>query len=128
MKNWKIYGSITVVLLLIFLLCYAAMSFSYSNGERSGVVSKFSRKGLMFKTWEGELNQGSISDGGIPKVWEFSVVDSDVIEQVKASARKGDRVTLVYKEFLFINPATRSTKYLIVDVLNANGVSVGDAK
>ena len=31
------------------------MSWNYSSGERAGWVQKFSRKGWICKTWEGEL-------------------------------------------------------------------------
>ena len=55
----KIIISIFLVLALIiagyFTFIYYA---SYSEGYRAGELIKFSKKGLLFKTWEGELSQG----------------------------------------------------------------------
>jgi hypothetical protein len=34
---------------------WLALNWSYSRGERSGFVQKFSEKGWICKTWEGEL-------------------------------------------------------------------------
>ena len=124
MKKFKIYGGITIVVLFICFLMYSLMTFSYSEGERSGVVVKFSHKGMIFKSWEGDLNQGSIADGGIPKVWEFSVTDEGIVEKIKVAERKGSRITLVYNQYLISNPTSRSTNYVIVDVLDGDGVSV----
>lgn len=53
----------------------------FSEGYRSGELIKFSRKGVLAKTWEGELSQG-ISGA---QIFEFSVEDSktQVIENLK---------------------------------------------
>lgn len=128
MKNAKWYGIGLGVLLLVVFLVYSIMTFSYSDGERSGVVIKFSNKGMMIKTWEGELSQGSMMEGGVPKVWEFSVVDQDIVDKVKIAARQGNRATLVYEQYLFPNPFTRSTNYVLIDVLDESGTSLEGAQ
>ena len=45
-------------------------NFTMSDGVRSGVLSKFSNKGYIFKTWEGELNEGF----GATKFFQFSLI------------------------------------------------------
>lgn len=58
----------------------------YSQGDRVGVVYKFSRKGIICKTWEGEMNLGGMrqqSDANgnsqtVPNVWAFTVRDEDL--------------------------------------------------
>ena len=40
---------------LLALYFWAALSWSYSSGERAGWVQKLSNKGWLCKTWEGEL-------------------------------------------------------------------------
>jgi hypothetical protein len=63
----------------------------YSDGERVGTIQKFSRKGLIAKTWEGEMLLGGLkrktvsgtdSNGGstsstsmVANVFEFTVED-----------------------------------------------------
>jgi hypothetical protein len=50
------------LLLLIVIAFFGYFSFicfiPYSEGDRSGELIKFSRKGVVFKTWEGEMSQG----------------------------------------------------------------------
>ena len=81
------------------LLCvayvWAAWSFSYSEGDRAGYVQKFSRKGWICKTWEGELAMANLP-GAMPEVWRFTVHDADVAARVNSVM--GRRVTLHYAE------------------------------
>ena len=42
-------------LILFAAYIWLAFQYSYSDGERAGFVQKFSRKGWLCKTWEGEL-------------------------------------------------------------------------
>jgi len=96
-------GGIVVVLLLVVAAAVAAcvlytvvvLHWSYSEGERAGILQKFSRKGWVCKTWEGELAM-SIVPGVTPTIWDFSVRDARVAEQLRAAV--GKRVTLHYSE------------------------------
>ena len=51
--------AVTIGLIGYTLFIY---NFTLSDGVRSGVLSKFSNKGILFKTWEGELNEGFVGD------------------------------------------------------------------
>jgi hypothetical protein len=51
--------SLIVGLWLFYLICGLA----YSDGTRSGVLTKVSRKGYVFKTYEGEMNIGGFNQG-----------------------------------------------------------------
>ena len=68
---------------------------SYSDGERVGIVQKFSRKGWVCKTWEGELNM-VVLPGGIPEKFFFTVWDDTVASAINRSV--GKRVSLHYDE------------------------------
>jgi hypothetical protein len=65
-----------------------------SEGIRSGELIRLSHKGVIIKTWEGELSQG-ISGA---QIFKFSVLDSDkeVIENMKTL--QGQYVKLTYVE------------------------------
>lgn len=71
------------------------LHWSYSEGERAGILQKFSHKGWVFKTWEGELAM-SIVPGVTPTIWDFSVRDSRIADEM--SAALGKRVALHYTE------------------------------
>ena len=44
---------------------YYLYTANYSEGSRSGRLIKISKKGVLFKTWEGQLDVGGISGGGV---------------------------------------------------------------
>lgn len=96
-------GGIVLALLLVVAVVVAAfvlytlfvLHWSYSDGERAGILQKFSRKGWVCKTWEGELAM-SIVPGVTPTIWDFSVRDGRVAQQMNAAV--GKRVTLHYTE------------------------------
>lgn len=87
----------TLALLLVLVVGYLAvvLNWAYSEGERSGIVQKFSRKGWLFKTWEGELAMTTVP-GVAPVIWTFTVRDDEAVVQV--SAALGKRVVLHYTE------------------------------
>jgi hypothetical protein len=72
-----------------------ALNWSYSSGERAGWVQKFSHKGWICKTWEGELALVSLPGSSVEK-FEFTVTDDAVA--AKVSAVMGKRVSLHYEE------------------------------
>ncbi len=88
-------GAVAVALLAIGLYTWATLSWSYSDGERAGYVQKFSRKGWLCKTWEGELAMVSIP-GSMPEKFYFSVRDATVAEQINRTI--GQRVALSYQQ------------------------------
>ena len=87
---------ILISALILGIAAYFAFVYyvPFSEGYRSGELIKFSRKGVIAKTWEGEISQG-ISGA---QIFEFSVQDSeeDVIEQL--IKLQGKYVKVTYKE------------------------------
>jgi len=95
-RLWLVLLALVVIPLALFTLYVGlAFSWSYSDGERAGIVQKFSRKGWVCKTYEGELAM-SIVPGVTPTIWDFSVRDERVIPQL--SQALGKRVVLHYTE------------------------------
>ena len=91
---WLLLG-IGVVVLLAAGYLWAVLNWAYSDGERSGVLQKLSRKGWLVKTWEGELAMTTVS-GVAPVIWTFTVRDKTAAAQV--SAALGKRVVVHYTE------------------------------
>lgn len=81
-----------VALTLYTLVMY---NWSYSQGERSGILRKFSKKGWICKTWEGELAMTTVP-GVMPELWAFTVRNDSVARTVTAAL--GREVVLHYSE------------------------------
>jgi hypothetical protein len=80
---------------LAALWTWLTLSWAYSDGERAGVLQKFSRKGWLCKTEEGEIAQYLVA-GISPQLWQFSVRDKTVGAQLDRAV--GHRVQLHYTE------------------------------
>lgn len=87
--------ALAVLIAVVALWTWLAFSWSYSEGERAGVLQKFSRKGWICKTYEGELAQYVV--GGVaPQIWYFSTRDEALAMQLFKVV--GERVQIHYQE------------------------------
>ena len=88
---------IGVLLLGLLLAGYIAIvtNWSYSTGERAGWVQKFSNKGWLCKTWEGELALVSLPGTSVEK-FLFTVRDDGVAASINKVV--GQRVSLHYEQ------------------------------
>jgi hypothetical protein len=95
-----------------------ALNYAYSTGERAGYVQKFSKKGWVCKTWEGEMAVVNLP-GAIPEVFVFSVRDDAVAQQV--SATMGERVVLRYDQHLGVPSCVAETSYFVTSARSKEG-------
>lgn len=113
----KVLISIVTGAVLFFALYYVAVYYiSFSEGYRAGELVKISRKGIIFKTWEGRLSQG-ISD---ELQFEFSVEDKnkDIIEQL--INLQGKKIKVKYIERFGTFPWLGDTHYFVKEVVKAD--------
>jgi len=109
----KILGVILATIVLLAIIWYTFLYFAtYSDGYRSGELIKFSSKGYIVKTWEGEISQG-ISGA---QIFSFSVLDEEeeVINHLKEY--QGQYVKLKYEERFGTFFFWGDTKYFITEV------------
>lgn len=92
----------------------------YGEGQRIGKLYKVSEKGLLFKTYEGELSlelMTANSNGNmVNKIFNFSVVDPTMALQLEEAVKRPESVTLLYEEFLLRGYKYGNTRYTIVGV------------
>lgn len=86
-----------LAIIVLAMLAYTPLVlwWSYSEGERVGILQKLSRKGWVCKTYEGELALYVIS-GVTPTIWNFTVRDAAVAQRLNDAL--GQRVRLHYTE------------------------------
>ena len=90
-----ILGLVVLIALIFSAYTWIALSWSYSTGERAGLMQKISRKGWLCKTWEGELLLTSMP-GAIPEKFEFTVRDDELANQLVELT--GQRLVLTYAQ------------------------------
>ncbi len=94
----------------------------YDEGVRAGIVVRISKKGVIFKTYEGQLNLESFGalrgTNPIASTFDFSVSGSDenVIKDLEAASLSGERVNLKYIKRYGSFPWRGETQYFIIQV------------
>ncbi len=83
------------IVALCALYVWLTLHWSYSEGERAGYLQKFSKKGWICKTWEGEILLSSMP-GAIPERFAFTVRGDALAKQLMAAA--GKRVVVSYAQ------------------------------
>lgn len=96
-RRWKawLWGSLLLAGVFVALYTLFMLWYSYSEGERAGVLQKFSKRGWVCKTYEGELALYVV--GGVaPQIWHFSVRDEGVVDALHKAV--GQQVRIHYEE------------------------------
>jgi hypothetical protein len=91
----RIVGVLVGIVIVVVGYFWVVLSWNYSTGERAGWVQKFSKKGWLCKTWEGEMAMVSMP-GAVPEKFYFTVWDDAVADDVNKVM--GKRVSLHYDE------------------------------
>ncbi|QWE16621.1 hypothetical protein [Polynucleobacter sp. AP-Nino-20-G2] len=90
------------------------LNWSYGSGERAGYVQKFSNRGYLCKTWEGELAMVSMP-GTMSEKFLFTVREDAVAQKINANL--GKKVALKYDQHIGL-PTTcfGDTEYFVSDI------------
>ena len=108
---WAVF-LVPIVLFLAYVLF--VLNWSFSDGDRVGYLQKFSHKGWLCKSYEGEMAMTTVP-GVAPMIWTFSVWDKSVADQINALL--GKKVVLHYREFRGIpTDCFGSTDYFVDSV------------
>lgn len=114
-----------IVVLVALVAGYFAivLHWSYSTGERAGWVQKFSNKGWLCKTWEGELALVSLPGTSVEK-FQFTVRDEAVAARINKVV--GQRVSLHYEEKVGLPTSCfGETRYYVIGVTPMAEVPLG---
>jgi hypothetical protein len=88
-------GLVVVMVLLMAGFSWVTLHWSYADGERSGYLLKFSRKGWVCKTWEGELALVTLP-GTVAEKFQFTVRDPQVANGLNPNI--GKRISVHYEQ------------------------------
>jgi hypothetical protein len=93
---------------------WLTLHWSYSSGERAGYVQKFSKKGWVCKTWEGEMAMVTMP-GTLSEKFPFTVRDDSVAAAINKVL--GKRVALHYEQHRWLpSSCLGETEYFVTGV------------
>ncbi|NJM24404.1 MAG: 6-phosphogluconate dehydrogenase [Bacteroidia bacterium] len=108
--------------IILFSFYYWAV---YDEGVRAGMVLRVSKKGMLFKTYEGQLNLNTFGalkgTSTMAESFDFSVTDEQVVKELEAVALSGERVNLHYIKRYVAFPWRGDTKYFVTKVERLEG-------
>ena len=118
-KIGRFLGILFILVVVGFgIYVYWKYYFTYSSGNRFGLLQKFSSKGNVFKTYEGEMILSSVRGNyNVPLASEkfyFSVTKKNVADQLMNI--QGKNITVHYREKHGTLPWQGDTKYIVDSV------------
>jgi hypothetical protein len=117
----KVLVGIIIAIVLGFIgFTWVTLHWSYSDGERAGYLQKFSRRGWVCKTWEGEMALVTLP-GTVQEKFAFTVREDDIAKQLIAAI--GKRVTVHYEQRKWIPTSCfGDTEYFVTSVQAATAM------
>jgi len=111
----KVLGVIVLVIALGFAgWAWVSLHWVYADGERAGYVQKFSRRGFVCKTWEGQMAMVTMP-GTVSDKFDFTVREDAVAQKINANI--GRRLALHYEQHKWIpNSCFGDTEYFVTAV------------
>jgi hypothetical protein len=107
-----------VVIIIVVTLISAVWwkyFYTYSEGYRAGYLQKFSSRGAMFKTYEGELILSSISSNKdvvlASEKFQFTMINKDLVRSF--DTLQGNMVIIHYRQKNGTLPWRGDTPYLV---------------
>lgn len=120
---------LTILLLVLFgviggLYFWFYIPFS-NSGVKAGVLNNFKHKGIIFKTYEGELIQSGFRPGQqglMSNEFQFSVEDPEVAKQLMSLS--GRRLQLHYKEYFGKLPWRGYSNFIVDSIVTIDAVDI----
>jgi hypothetical protein len=108
--------AILAVVLILFI--YFRYIYNYSEGYRAGLLQKFSNKGVIFKTYEGEMILSSVSSNKdvalASEKFLFTMTNRNIVRQF--DTLQGEMVIVHYREKMGRLFWRGDSKYLVDSV------------
>jgi len=127
-KTMKIIRKILIWAILIGIAAFSIMYFvSYEDGFMAGKILRVSKKGVIFKTYEGKINLETFGAmkgvSPIAESFDFSIAKSnpDLIKELEEVSLSGERVNLFFVKYYFAFPWRGDTKYFATKVERLGG-------
>ncbi|MBK9388724.1 MAG: hypothetical protein IPN68_00530 [Bacteroidetes bacterium] len=110
--------ALIILSVVLILFIYFRYFYNYSEGYRAGLLQKFSNKGVIFKTYEGEMILSSVSSNRdvalASEKFLFTMTNKDIVRQF--DTLQGEMVIVHYREKMGRLFWRGDSKYLVDSV------------
>jgi hypothetical protein len=122
----------TAIMFVIMLMAMSACMPNYSEGKWNGVVVKLSHKGMIWKSWEGQIVLGGMrskttahysakgeyagsSTSAVTNAYDFNVGSPEILRKVQEAMDQGKVVELSYRQWC-IAPPWIENDHVVIEV------------
>lgn len=122
MNKRKILRNFIIILILV-LICFGYFRYYYvfATGTKAGQLNTFQYKGILFKTYEGNIIQSGFRANVQSNEFDFSVTNQHVADILLQSS--GRDVELHYKRYFGSLPWRGMQTYIVDSVYEVRGVT-----
>ncbi|SDX11608.1 hypothetical protein SAMN05444410_10985 [Hydrobacter penzbergensis] len=122
MNKRKILRNFIIILILV-LICFGYFRYYYvfATGTKAGQLNTFQYKGILFKTYEGNIIQSGFRANIQSNEFDFSVTNQHVADILLRSS--GRDVELHYKRYFGSLPWRGMQTYIVDSVYEVRGVT-----
>ncbi len=115
-RKWLRRGlwGVLIGLLLFASGYYFYRTYTISEGSRTGTLCKISKKGILFKTYEGQLHLAGSMMISQQSTWDFSAKNAEIYDQLQAV--EGKMVKCYYRQKVDAFPWQGDTDYIVYQV------------
>jgi hypothetical protein len=122
MKKGKILrNAIIIAILVLGCFIYFRYYYVFATGTKAGQLNTFQYKGILFKTYEGNIIQSGFRANVQSNEFDFSVTNQQVADILLRSS--GRDVELHYKRYFGSLPWRGMQKYIVDSVYEVRGVA-----
>jgi hypothetical protein len=111
--------ALIILIVIAGSFIYWKYFFTYSEGYRAGLLQKFSSRGSIFKTYEGEIILSSVETTANMAIasekFFFSVTDESVARKIERL--QGENVVVHYRQKNSTLPWNGDTPYLVDSIM-----------
>lgn len=121
---------ITVILLVLIGFIYWRYYFVFAEGTKAGILNTFQKKGILFKTYEGQLIQSGFRGNPTTTIqsnqFSFSVTNEGVAEKLMQNS--GKDMELHYKRYIGTLPWRGMQPFIIDSIYQITDANVTTPK
>jgi hypothetical protein len=106
-----------ILLTLVILPMTNGLMEDYGEINQTGVLTNLTNKGLIWKTYEGELQKGTSNNSTVNRPFSFSVTNKDMIRKLKSYLGSKKIINIKCKQWLCMPFKRGSCDCEVIDVI-----------
>lgn len=111
-----VIGSLLFIIVFITISMTTGLCENFGHGSQAGYITSIEKSGIIWKTWEGRIQEGVGEQVNVGGILKFSVTDDKVVKELQKISGSKQRVNLIYNSWLIIPYQLGATNCLVTQI------------